>query len=180
MDISKFENKQRIFWFEFASLVFCLVFSVINHFIFEWTGESLLFAPFVPTNESVWEHSKLLFIPFLFFSIIEYFFLKDNKNFIFAKSLPLVVAIPLMITFFYTYSGILGFHVVVLDIMLSLTIVLLMNLVSYKILTCKKTYSSKILFALAIITFVLIILFTFIQPKIALFLDTTTGTYGIN
>ncbi len=173
------DKNKKTLYFEIGSLVFCLVFGTLNHFIFEWSGDSLLVAPFVPVNESVWEHGKLLFAPFLLYAVVEYFFLKDNPNYLFAKALPLVVSIPLMIIAFYTYTGILGYNITALDITLAMAIIIAMNVVSYKLLTSGKEYSSKTLTVLVAIILGMIILFTFLPPQINLFLDTTNQTYGI-
>lgn len=173
------DNKKKILYFEIGSLVFCLIFSSFNHFLFELSGESLLFAPFVPINESVWEHGKLLFVPFLFYALFEFAFLKDNKNFLFAKSLPLVLSIPLMIVGFYTYSGVIGTHNTIIDIILAISIVVFTNVLSYKILISEKTYKCLPLTVAVFLILFLIVLFTFIQPRIHLFLDTTNQTYGL-
>lgn len=170
---------KKIKAFEIMSLIFTFVLAFVNHNLFQWTNNCNLIASFVPVNESVWEHTKLFFFPFLFFSIFEYFVASENKNFVFAKSIPLIFGIPLMIILFYTYSGIIGGHNLVCDIIISIIVVLIMNYFSYKTLTSKKDYNSKWLIFLVMVIFVLFIIFTYFPPKIQLFLDTTTGKYGI-
>lgn len=44
----------------------------LNHFLYFLSGQSPIIALFCPVNESVWEHLKLLYFPFLFVSIWEY------------------------------------------------------------------------------------------------------------
>ena len=44
----------------------------LNHFLYFLSGQSPIVALFCPVNESVWEHLKLLYFPFLFVSIWEY------------------------------------------------------------------------------------------------------------
>ena len=51
-----------------------VVLGCLNHFIYEWTGESPISALFCPVNESVWEHLKLLFFPYLFVITFVYFY----------------------------------------------------------------------------------------------------------
>lgn len=164
------QEKQKILKFEVASLIFTLIFSFVSHFLFEWTNEFMFLAPFVPVNESVWEHGKLLFMPFLFFAIIEYAFIGENKNFIYAKSIPLIVSVPLMITIFYTYSGIIGTHNTVVDILMAVAIVVGMNVFSYKALISEKIKSHNWLLIIVAIIFILFIIFTLIPPKIPLFI----------
>ena len=161
---------KRIFKLEIASLIFCLIFSFVNHFLFEWTNNCMFLASFVPINESVWEHGKLLFMPFLFASFVLYPFLGDNKNFIFAKSLPLVLCTPLMITFFYTYTGIIGSHVTVVDILMAVAIIIAMHIFSYKVLVKKGLLSHHWLLLIVIVWFVMFSLFTFYPPNLPLFI----------
>ena len=46
---------------EVSGVLFILAIGSALHFVFEWTGEFTLVAPFVPVNESVWEHLKMAF-----------------------------------------------------------------------------------------------------------------------
>lgn len=174
-------TKTKIFIWEAACLVFCLIFSFINHFLYEWLNEFVFIASFVPVNESVWEHAKLLFFPFLFFSIIEYFFIPKTENYIFAKSLSLILSVPLMISLFYTYTGIIGTNYLVADILIAIIVVLIMNVLSYYLIISEKDFSKwNWIFVFVIIYFIAFVVFTFKPPQIPLFLDTTTGKYGIS
>lgn len=169
-------KNDKIFYLEFISLIFSLIFSFVNHFLYQWTNEFFLLAPFVAINESVWEHGKLLFMPFLFYSIIEYFLLKDEtNNFLFAKSLSLIISIPLMIILFYTYSGVLGQSYLIFDILIAIIVIVFMNILSYKILKSGKGSNFNWIFIFVIIIFALIILFTYMPPDIPLFQDITTN-----
>jgi hypothetical protein len=172
-------NNNKILKLEIISFLFTLIFSTVFHFLYEWTGECKLIAPFLPVNESVWEHGKLLFMPYLLFAVIEYFLIPDKHNYIFAKCLSLAISVPFMIVLFYTYSGILGFNVLLIDIAITFIIVFIMNYLSYNILISDKTYKNNTVIVIAILFFIMFILFTFFPPHINLFLDTTDNTYGI-
>ena len=55
-----------------SALHFVLVaafLGTLNHFLYFLSGQSPIIALFCPVNESVWEHLKLLYFPFLFVSI---------------------------------------------------------------------------------------------------------------
>lgn len=175
----------KILIWESVSLVFCLISSVINHFLYEWTNECALIAPYVPINESVWEHGKLLFMPFLFFSIIEFFalaFSKDltgkckinletAKKLAFAKGIPLTFMVPLMITIFYTYSGIIGKNILFIDIFLALFIVVLSNWFSYSVLSKRSKSNGFYWIIPVVVIFIMFIVFTYFAPNIALFIS---------
>ena len=42
-----------------AGIPFILMFGGLTHFAFAWLGKTNWAAPFVPVNESVWEHLKM-------------------------------------------------------------------------------------------------------------------------
>lgn len=165
---------------ESLTMLFTLVFSVVNHFLYEQSGRKKWIAPFVPVNESVWEHGKLLFVPFVLISCVEAVFIGGNPNFIFAKAIPALLCIPVMIVLFYTYSGVLGKNILWVDILLAIGLSLAMNVFSMTVLLCEHIFPNFLwLIPLTIFEFILIILFTFIPPKIALFRDSITGNFGI-
>ena len=56
-----------------AGILFTLTAGILLHFSYEWSMENPFVALFAPVNESVWEHLKLLFFPFLLASLAEYF-----------------------------------------------------------------------------------------------------------
>jgi len=97
-----------------------------------------------------------------------------------AKSLPLILCIPIMITLFYTYSGIIGKNFVAVDILIAVLVIIAMNIASYKIIA--NNYASKFYYLYAIIAFItmlLLIIFTYFPPHINLFYDTIKNSYGL-
>ena len=58
-----------------AGFAFATLGGTILHFLYDWTGGSILVAPFSGVNESTWEHMKLLFFPMLLFSLVQSRFL---------------------------------------------------------------------------------------------------------
>ena len=87
------------------------------HFVYGWSGNNTLVGLFFPTNESTWEHMKLVFLPMNLYAIYTWYALKDRYNAAgFAIFLGVIVgtwAIPFL---YYTYMGILGFSKMWLDI----------------------------------------------------------------
>lgn len=56
--------------YSIVGILFVIIVGFIAHFIFEATNENPVVAAFVPVNESVWEHLKLLVFPYLLFVLI--------------------------------------------------------------------------------------------------------------
>ncbi len=73
----------------------------------------------VPVNESIWEHQKLLLLPALLFGITERIVRGPvYRGLLTTYAEQLLAVLFLMVTGFYTYSGILGVHMLTLDILL--------------------------------------------------------------
>ncbi len=164
--------------------VFIIVFGTLLHFVYEWSGNNAVVGIFGAVNESTWEHLKLLFWPALIFSIIEYIFIgKDYNNYITAKAVSFYVGILLIITLFYTYTGIIGDNILVLDILVFIISVIISQYIGYSITTADYEVSRKVnfisLLAIAVLALAFII-FTFYPPQIPLFQDPLTGNYGIS
>lgn len=87
------------------------------HFLYEWSGNNRIVGLFCPINESTWEHIKLLFFPMLFYTIGTTIGTRrqqpDWSTALLAGNLFGCACIPVI---FYTYTGILGFHLLALDI----------------------------------------------------------------
>ena len=98
--------------------VFTLIVGTLLHFVYGWFGGDV-WAIFGSVNESVWEHQKLVFWPMTFFMVIEFIFYGRNiDGFIPVKVNSILLAMFINICLFYLYSGILGRHVFIVDILL--------------------------------------------------------------
>lgn len=175
-------SKRRLIITELIGLLFSLAMSYILHYSYQWSGENIIVAAFSAANESVWEHSKLLFFPYLFYSFIACLLLKSYgiKRVICAKAVPLIFAIPLMLVMYYTYTGIAGFNSTWVDICISIIIIILMYIYSYRRILkgCDYNGLGAYLITVALILF-LLIFFTYYPFNAAMFMDTTDMSYGI-
>ncbi len=100
-----------------AGFIFTVILGTLLHFSYAFFNFSKIAAPFSAINESTFEHLKLLFWPFTFFAVAEYFIYgKKENSFFFVKLLSVLFGLAVIVTFFYTYTGILGFNVLFLDI----------------------------------------------------------------
>lgn len=174
------KDKTLILRFTIFSIIFTTILGVILHFTYEWSNGNLIIASFSAVNESTWEHLKLLFFPMLITTIIGYFFIgKNNSSFLCARALGILTAILFTIIFFYTYTGVLGINIDILNIASFFIAVFLGEYVSYKVLlsyfSCDKFASIVLLVAL----FFYFVFFTYNPPKIGLFKDPLTNKYGI-
>lgn len=161
---------------------FTIIIGTLLHFLYQWSGENSLIAPFSAVNESTWEHLKLLVIPMLIFAIFEYLtYGKEFDNFIPIRFLSILLGMLVIITVFYTYTGIIGQNYLIADILTFVLGVLSAYLFSYQLLQTDK-FSSKAAIITGWFGLILIIIcfviFTFYPPHLSLFQDPITGNYG--
>lgn len=94
-----------------------LIFGSFLHFSYDLSGESKLVAVFSSVNESTFEHLKLFFWPYVFFTIFERLKCGYKKNFVFVKMLSLFFGMAVIVTVFYAYTAVLGKNYLILDIL---------------------------------------------------------------
>ena len=150
------------------------------HFVYDWTGHNTLVGLFFPTNESTWEHLKLLYFPMLLCMLVGLFNYKDiSKNlklFVNSFAISIFTGMLLIIVLFYTISGIIGKNVDWINIAIYFIAVIwayaLFFLLQTKWSHCR-FINSETLFKLSvtalIICTLLFFLFTILPPKIGLF-----------
>ena len=174
--------KRSLKLWQIGGFIFTGIGGVLLHFLYDWSGQSIIVAPFSAVNESIWEHMKLLFFPMFLYALIEYKYIgKDFGNFWCAELIGTLTGLFLIPIIFYTYSGILGttadwFNIAIFFIAAGAAYYLEYLLMKNEIDLCK---SPNVPFAALCLTAVLFVVLTFVQPKIPLFRDMMTGQYGI-
>ena len=118
---------------ETAEAVFVAVAGTLLHFVYEWSGYNRFVAAFAPVNESVFEHLKLLFVPVLLFTILQYSVLKDIGSVVlWAKLKSVLSGLLFIVVIYYCYTGMLGQNIAWLDISLFYGAVIVNSLCAYK------------------------------------------------
>ncbi|HHU28037.1 TPA: hypothetical protein GXZ54_02645 [bacterium] len=172
----------RKYKLEIIGFFVLVILGVIFHFLFDWLNQSRLIAIFVPVNESIFEHLKVLFFPYLIWGLIRYFIDgKGEPNFISAHIFGVLGGMFFIITSFYTYTGIIGNHFFIID-MIIYVLSIILTLILTKNMIDSPEFSDNIK-VLSFVTIILILLsfiiFTYNPPLINLFKDQSTGNYGI-
>lgn len=162
-------------------IVFIIVFGVLLHFVYKWSGNHPIVGVFGGINESTWEHLKLLFWPSFFWGIVEFTFIgKYYENYITGKAISFYTGIFIIVTLFYTYIGIIGKNHVIVDIGIFLIAVVISQCIGYKIITASSKVQgiTNVLSFLAIILLIVaFVFFTFNPPNLPFFKNINFGRY---
>ncbi len=162
--------------------IFIMILGSVMHFLFEWSGSWPPVGAIAAVNESVWEHLKLAYWPLVFYSLVEYRYVKDKANNYFIAKFAAAYSIPLMtVIFFYSYTTLLGIESLAADIISFFIFIIIGQGLSYIIMKRKPISNQFSTLALILIICfgVIFVLFTYFPPHIPLFQDGNTGSYGI-
>lgn len=168
--------KRDLFLWQFGSFVFVSLLGSILHFVYGWTGGSVLVAPFSAINESTWEHMKLIYFPMLIYALIQSHFFKDCDNFWCIKLIGFLTGLTLIPVLFYTFNGVFGktpdfVNISIFFIAVAVAFIIENYLLKKGNPQCEY---NKFAFFIIILIGALFVIFTFIPPQIPLFKDPTT------
>lgn len=157
-----------------AGILFTLILGTLLHFCYDWSGHNPFAALFLPINESVWEHLKMLFFPALIYTLFEVFVLsKTSARFLSARTLGMVLGMFFIVSSFYTCTGITGKHSLAMDILIFILAVLAAFLLSRCLevhcpAVCLPSWLSSAILLLIVLCF---FIFTTRPPALPLFQD---------
>lgn len=154
------------------------------HFLYALAGKSPIVGAIAAVNESVWEHQKLILLPMIGWWTLYFLFRKgssqiDSRKWFSALLVSLIVSILVIPFAYYFYSGALGLHLLVVDILIFLLAVTAGQCLGMHFYRHSKgipVYASIIAILLIVLLF---IAFTFAPPHLPWFQDSLTGQYGI-
>ncbi len=164
---------KKLFRCTLLGILLVSVFGSLLHFAYGASGENFLVGLVSPVNESTWEHMKLLFFPMLLYLLLALPRLKSSWPCV-VSALPsgILAGAFLIPILFYTYSGVLGFHNLILDIAVFLVSTAAGFLIFYRrALNCRSERYSLTLNLLLMIIGGLFFLFTYFPPSIGLFVS---------
>lgn len=182
MDIVSRYSKITLTQLSIIGIIICFIASCLLHFSYDWSNGSVWSILFAAANESIWEHIKILTLPYLLWSFIELSFLKiPLKKLIISKTVGVYSISLLTIAFFKLYTSITGKSIVFIDIFSAFLWIAAGFFISYKILNSNIDFNSFFVPAsFALLLFITMYLsFTVCPPKIDIFLDPISESYGI-
>lgn len=174
--------KRDLFLWQFFGYTITVLGGVLLHFLYEWSGQSRLAAPFSGVNESTWEHMKLLFFPMFVFALVQYRYFKEYEGFWCVKLRGIIAGLVLIPVLFYTFNGSFGKS----PDWLNIGFFFLAAAGAFWLETrrFKREVSGcgnpLVAFGWIIGIGILFVVFTFFTPQLPLFADPLTGGYGID
>ena len=172
-------------WFLFSIPLIFLI-GALFHFIFEFTGDLIILAPFFPVNESIYEHLKLTFYPILLWQLIGYLFLKNRikiifENWVVSNAISIITSSFLTVFLYYSAVGAFNIHSTIADISFYFISIVFGQALGLHVYNKCKHNRNLLFLSIIIILFMFIFftIFTFIPPKLPLFMESSTGLYGI-
>jgi len=161
--------------------VIALALPFLLHFLYKLIP-SFITSIFLPVNESIWEHMKILFGSILLSGVIQKIIVISKKeninNICFSNFIAAIFSIPTFLILFLPVYSIIGENMIVTIIIMFIAIIL-SEILSYKIINMDnfKLENKTIIFV--IIVYIIFVILTYNPIKIDLFKDPTTDTYGI-
>lgn len=156
-----------------AGILFVLITGTLSHFFYQWTGNNFIAGLFTPVNESTWEHMKLIFFPMLLYSPVMIRKFKEHYPCMISSiSFGILSGTLFIPIIFYTYTGVLGYNIFILDLITFALSDIIAFYIVYKFsLSCKIQDYTLLLWSTVFIFIICFILFTYYPPNIGLFAE---------
>ena len=166
--------------FLLSGILFTISAGTALHFLFDWSGRLILAALIAPVNESVWEHLKLLFFPFLLFSALEALIRRPGPAFYAAGTCGILAGLASIPVLFYTFTGVTGIHALWADILIFLISVVLTFFLRFSLEKRIRPGRTALFLSLSVLILLVLLFFllTFFPPALPLFQDPMTGGYA--
>lgn len=168
---------------QFFSFLFTALAGTLLHFVYDAFPDFPLTAVVSSVNESVWEHMKLLYFPMFAAALVERPFLAPyHQDFWCIKLLGVLTGLLLIPALYYTYTGALGIHLTWVDISIFYVAAALAHLLETRLLINEQhrvCHFSRIAMLLTVALAFVFLFFTYFPPKLPIFRDPVTMTYGL-
>ena len=110
-------------------MLLTLLLGNLLHFVYDWTGQASWAAYISAVNESTWEHMKLLAVPWILWTAVT-ILIERRADCAAPRAAGLLTGLILIPALFYTYTGICGKSVDVVNVLIFQAAVLAAWLVS--------------------------------------------------
>ncbi len=170
--------------FMIKSVLLLFIAGSLFHFLYDISGQNSLVGLFTPVNESVWEHMKMVLLPtILLWSL--YYLINGKKQHIdknrwFTGALvALLVSLLTIPMLYYFYTQAFGVELLWVDIGILFVANLLGQLLGVHVYRYAKGLPWGISVGILVTIVLLFMVFTVSPPHLPIFMDESTGLYGM-
>ena len=162
----------------YTGLLIIYVLGTLSHFAYDFINIKL-FAIIFPTNESIYEHTKLAIFPLIVFYVYLYIKERDFKRTTLCFLVSLITSVLLIPMIYYLYVNTLGFESTVIDISIFFVSITISQLLALHIYKNVCNINIGVTIVLIITYFIINTIVTYIPPKTPIFYDEVSSKYGI-
>jgi len=170
------------------SCIISIILGILFHFIYNFLNKPFIIGLFFPVNESIWEHLKLVLIPITLFGIVYSIIYKKRNyrlnNFWYHTSIAIIISMIIIPLSHYTYFTIFKSVPDFVNILIYIFSIIISFYYIYKNMqkesvdTNNKDKNSAGILVITTL-FLLYMIFTIYPPRLELFKDPITNTFGI-
>lgn len=170
-----------MWWVILAEGLVISILGSILHFTYGWSRGNKFVAIFSAVNESTWEHIKLALSSIFGCTLIDMWFLGDNSNYWFAKSMEFITPVIVIPLIFYGYTAISKKPILPVDISSFIVAAFASAGVFVWMLGLRPMGESGMYVSMIITTIIMVayLLLTRFPMHNFLFRDPTNGKYGL-
>lgn len=172
-------NARKLFY---LGIPVIFIIGTVFHFIYELTGSLFAVGHFAPVNESIFEHMKLALVPTALWYIPAALLAKEKPEsgkWFAAMLISQLVSALLMPLIFYGYTQAFGVKSTLVDILIYLVSTTAGQLLATHFYRHGKAPDYRLSLALSLLLIALFAFFTVKPPRLPIFRDPVSGTYGI-
>jgi len=162
--------------------VIALILPFPLHFLYDLMP-NFITSIFLPVNESIWEHMKILFGSIILSGVIQKIIAiikkEEINNICFSNFIAAISSIPIFLILFLPVYYIIGENMIVTIIIMFITIII-SEIISYKIINMDDFNLENKTIIFVFIVYIIFGILTYNPFKIDLFRDSEKNTYGIN
>ena len=150
------------------------------HFVYVLSGRNFAVGLIAPINESVWEHLKIVFFPFLIVGVVGFVKLRPKSDYWTGLLVGSTLGMLIVFFGFYLYSSIIG-ESLIIDILLYIASIIVAMFISWWfVINTKKIEWLEVLSSIGLIMIAgLLIYLTIKAPRLKPFIEDSSQTYGI-
>ena len=137
---------------------------------------------FLPVNESIWEHNKMILMSYLIFMFIYFIIKKEKENIMFASlmsSICCIILVNIIFTPIYLYL-LKTNDVMFITLSIYAVSILVSQLLFFKLLNCKNSKFNNFYGLIGFVILIMLFAYLTYNPlEFSIFYDFTKHKYGI-